>query len=474
MGNRLGFVLVAVLFAGLGGCHPNALSPLSLDAGHVDDGVDGRASDALTVDERDSRAPIDRQQPDERLADARVPDTRAGDMRDAMPFADADFSDGPTSADRPRSPCASAFSGGYVNSDLTLTKACSPYVIDSHIQVQATLTIEAGVTVLFERGRMILVEVASGRLQILGTASAPVVLDSAADSPAPGDWAGVQIVGQATKPHTIQFATIKNCGAWQDFGCIWVTNFLTGQLLSLDHVTIDGSKEDGVDVTSPIPVPIANCAFRNIARGKYAVAVLASSFASIAQNNDFGGAPIAVQGGMIDVDTRWKNPGTDVVVTHTIYPGGLGTTIDFTIGEGMRLLFAAGSGFRLGQGESHLNVAGTSQSPVLLSSAAAAPQPGDWAGISVYAGIGLSGIRVSHATIEYAGRLDFDRPERGGILLFGQPSEAVITDSVISHSADRGIYVSCDTPAPTLTGTTLTNNQTDDIGPGPQGSAACR
>lgn len=90
-----------------------------------------------------------------------------------------------------------------------------------------TLTIDPGVTVAFHEGTALEIEhaggsfAATGALVALGTASAPIVLTSAADAPAPGDWKGVWFGGIVDPQTRIAHARIEYTGA--DCGCVLLT-----------------------------------------------------------------------------------------------------------------------------------------------------------------------------------------------------------------------------------------------------------
>jgi hypothetical protein len=76
---------------------------------------------------------------------------------------------------------------GSIVSDTTWTVANSPYVITGHIVVEsgANLTIDPGVTVKFDWGKIMLVE---GGLIAKGTVSNEILFTSNESSPSPGDW----------------------------------------------------------------------------------------------------------------------------------------------------------------------------------------------------------------------------------------------------------------------------------------------
>ena len=88
---------------------------------------------------------------------------------------------------------------GDLTSDLTLN-ASEEYSLAGAYVVRegATLTIPAGTLIKATGGANAYIAVAQGgKINVNGTASNPVVMTSAADSPAAGDWGGVVICGKA-------------------------------------------------------------------------------------------------------------------------------------------------------------------------------------------------------------------------------------------------------------------------------------
>lgn len=89
------------------------------------------------------------------------------------------------------------------------------------------LTIEAGVRMKFHEGTSFAIEhatgafPASGVLVARGTANAPIVLTSAADTPAAGDWVGLWFGGIVDDRSVIRHARIEYTGA--DCGCVLLT-----------------------------------------------------------------------------------------------------------------------------------------------------------------------------------------------------------------------------------------------------------
>ncbi|HEV8595896.1 MAG TPA: hypothetical protein VGR51_10260, partial [Thermoplasmata archaeon] len=81
---------------------------------------------------------------------------------------------------------------GHVTTSTTWTSAESPYLVTCDLIVDrgVGLTIQPGTTVLVDPGYSISIQ---GYLAVGGAPNAPVVFDSNASSPAPGDWGGLRV-----------------------------------------------------------------------------------------------------------------------------------------------------------------------------------------------------------------------------------------------------------------------------------------
>ena len=88
---------------------------------------------------------------------------------------------------------------GDVSEDLTLDATVAYELVGAYVvRAGASLTIPAGTTITATGGTAAYIAVArGGQIFIEGTASAPVVMTSGSSAPAPGDWGGLVICGDA-------------------------------------------------------------------------------------------------------------------------------------------------------------------------------------------------------------------------------------------------------------------------------------
>jgi hypothetical protein len=376
------------------------------------------------------------------------------------------------------------FAGGVVVADLTLTKACSPYTISEYIEVNegAVLTIEPGVTLAFEGGVGLDVGAATaGKLVAIGTAQDPIIFTSSSSPPLAGDWRSIHLWDGTLAGTQIAYANLGYCGADRS-GCI-VGDGVAPNRVTLDHLTIGhvGPDSDGIlEYDRDSNFIITNSTFNDIASDRYAISVLAPSFAGIGSTNTFaGGAKIEVAGGTISTTTSWADPGTTIAVTSdTLFVEGPTNPV-FTLGPGLTIAFDTLGEFAVGFAmPGKLVIAGTASNHVVITSLAATPGQGDWIGVEVWEN---GSAQVSYADISYAGS---DGSDGGDLILRSANTTAVLAvdHSSLTYSQGYGIYLDCADPTVTPVATVTidasntyahndsdmasVNDQAHNVGPG--------
>ena len=397
----------------------------------------------------------------------------------------ADGSAAADSASSVADACA-AFTGGPVSSDLTLSKACSPYIISTQIQVNsgAVLTIQPGVTLSF--AEVVGLDVGghtSGKLVAVGTAADPITFTSNGSPPLPGDWKSIHLYGGTMAGTTIAYANVNSCGADRD-GCI-VGDGLDANLVTLDHLTmsiVDPDADGIVEYDSDSNFAITNSTFNlgDLNPGQYAISVQAPSFAGIGAGNVFNnGVMVEIAGGTVGSTTSWSDPGATIAVTSNLVVDGAGSPV-LTLGPGMTIAFAASNPpleFSIGPSTGgSLVVAGTSTNRVVITSLADLPNQGDWVGVEVWPS---GSAQISYANISYGGS---DGNGGGNVILESATSTAslALDHTALTYSGGYGVYLPCATATPTATvtfgaGNTYMHNNLDladantqatNVGPG--------
>jgi hypothetical protein len=144
-----------------------------------------------------------------------------------------------------------------VQSDETWTRSGSPHLVQGRIFISggATLTIEAGATVLFDTlselvfGRTL---IGTGTLRALGTAASPILFRSRITTAAPGYWAAIALRSNTTSE--LHYVDVSGCGTTLFLdslpsGCIILGNPLLpaeSPSLVVDHVTVHDAKGGAV------------------------------------------------------------------------------------------------------------------------------------------------------------------------------------------------------------------------------------
>jgi len=165
---------------------------------------------------------------------------------------------------------------GNITADKTLSKD-KVWVLDGQVEVHsgATLTIEAGTTVIGKEGTDAWLFVKSGATLIAnGTASAPILFTSEqaydGESEADGQWGGVTIIGNSANAQTgtyevddtttagsgdassgsLKYVTINNTGiaVAPDKEINGLSLFGVSSATTIENITINRSGDDGIEI----------------------------------------------------------------------------------------------------------------------------------------------------------------------------------------------------------------------------------
>ena len=153
----------------------------------------------------------------------------------------------------------------FVTTDLTLTKACSPYnaplpVLVGDATNHPVLTIEPGVTVTFASNAYLSIGMgqtaaAPGGLQAAGTPTSPIVLTSGAANPTAGAWGGVYFNPTADATSTLSNAVVKYAG--QQFAPLLNTP------VDLGSIYVDAGTQSPLSQFHPAAHPLSNLTVSN-------------------------------------------------------------------------------------------------------------------------------------------------------------------------------------------------------------------
>ncbi|MDF1591854.1 MAG: Ig-like domain-containing protein [Desulfobacterales bacterium] len=351
----------------------------------------------------------------------------------------------------------------------------------------ATLTIEPGVEVRFNTGTGLYIgaDGCYGALSAQGTAGSPIIFTSNAASPAPGNWKGIKFedttndglsrlehciveyggntnnaniyvyrANPTLKANIIRHSSVHGIRLYSSSPQITnssITN--TGQaciyLEGTSNPTIGGTGVGNViaDIgTYPIYCVDANShpAVIENSISDYGSHAMRMPARMNVRGNTYAGTgsrSIVVLGENVTADTTWRNEipryivTGDVRVRHTTW-NNPAYTATLTIEPGVEVRFNTGTGLYIGADGCYgaLSAQGTAGSPIIFTSNAASPAPGNWKGIKFEdtTNDGLS--RLEHCIVEYGGHTN-----NADIYLYH--AKPVIQYNTFRNSSHSGIYV---------------------------------
>jgi len=374
-----------------------------------------------------------------------------------------------------------------VTADVTVRHA-------THSGPTATLTIEPGVEVRFAPGTGLYVGdyykykyPQYGAILARGTEESPIVFTSSAGTPAPGDWKGFYFrpptnSGLTAFEHClIEYGgAVNNANLYLDGVSPSITHttvressghglFLNNASPGITHCTISDSAWSGIFMKGSSNPVIGGEGKGNIITGSGTYAIYcedASGDPLIAHNtlSDYGtfamrlGAKMKVEGNTysgggirgIEVvgehivsDTVWRNEVPlyvvlgDVTVRHVTHSG---PTATLTIEPGVEIRFEPGTGLYIGAYYKYsypqygaLSAQGLEGSPIIFSSNAATPVPGDWKGIYFLNPTNDALSFLEHCVVEYGGHTH-------NADIFLENASPTVQYNTIRNSSHSGVY----------------------------------
>ncbi len=334
------------------------------------------------------------------------------------------------------------FDNWNVREDRTLTKACSPYMIDQRLDVGngATLTIEAGVALHFDFDTWLRVGGGSGgngRLIADGTEEQPIVFTTQDDHREAGQWYGL-VFGPGALSVSVEHAQVLYGGrsSFGVKGCLTIDD-APSSAISLDKVTFENCLQSGLAHLGGDGQDLAGLRF--VSTGDYGLHATPTTLGDVGEVYEYD-----------DVETNFLKTGT-VAESATWLAQGIPFETDgridvqgdaapvLTLGEGLELLFPDHAWLRIGASSTgSLRVEGTEESPVRLASAIS-DEPGGWHGVHFQENT-FEGSSFDWVIIEHAGRTGFNT--RGCVTINGTTDGAVsISNSVFRDCALSGVGV---------------------------------
>jgi len=282
------------------------------------------------------------------------------------------------------------------------------------ISNDAVLTLEPGTTVFFERGGYLAVSGAfntagdGGRLLAVGTEEDPITLTSIEDAPEAGDW-GCLFFGNSPTGSELVHVDIEYGGAvCRATGNGFTSSVVVAQPIdAIEDVTVRDSASHGVQL-------LLDGAVRSFERTTFgrndaaslelhANQIVVPGTLTFEDEDDFvdvGGSNMNRDGTIARQDVPYRFAGDAVVGTAGARPE--------IVAEGGVRFELRGASFVVQAG--NLVFDGTADDPIVITSAAETPAPGDWGCVWFRHGGASSpttGVPTArHTVIEYAGGPD--------------------------------------------------------------------
>ncbi|MGD8297149.1 MAG: right-handed parallel beta-helix repeat-containing protein, partial [Desulfobacterales bacterium] len=380
---------------------------------------------------------------------------------------------------------AETFVSGNITQNTTWTMEGSPYIVTGDITiygwdwsyhdnpVSVTLTIEPGVQIRFNPGTGLFVGVALhglgghyGALLAQGTAASPVTFTSNAASPAPGDWKGIYFRNETHDEATLLEHCIIEYGGHTHNANI----YFAAAHAAVKNSTIRFSKSDGIYLSSSSPAIDSNIISDNtdygISGNIYSAGLISNNTFSgngqtpinihpnaagrISGNSGSGNGQdvIRVNGGELRTNSTWLKQELPFAVTGDITVASWDwsdhsnpSSVTLTIEPGVQVRFNPGTGLIVGIGfhsiagyYGALFAQGTAASPIIFTSNAASPAPGDWKGIYFRNETHDAATLLEHCIVEYGGHTH-------NANLYLSNAKPTIQYNTIRNSSHSGIYI---------------------------------
>lgn len=344
--------------------------------------------------------------------------------------------------------------GSGMNRDNTLKNMGVPYYLNDFLSVAADLVISDSVTICF--GPEAALEFGYSdyaSLKAIGTEEKPIRFTSSSSNPAAGDWGGLLFYSNNSSNATeLAWCTIEYGGNNHSYALVYIDN----TEIKMNHCLIDHSEQAGVSLNNDAAFmacennTISNC-------GTYPVETAAASVSSLGTTNEIiasQGSGIMVYFGNIQGVATWHAFKAPYLITEGLY---VQDNAELTLDAGVKVLFGPSGFLSVGEDSFGKLVAqGTTELPVVFSSAAGTPSPGDWAGI-YFAAQTRPGSILEHCEISYGGGDYYN----GMVTVYECGSNVSIQNNYIAFSSLCGISTWEATPQ--IAGNVYESNEGGDV-----------
>ena len=360
---------------------------------------------------------------------------------------------------------------GDVTADEVWTADGSPHIVEYDVTVRsgAKLTIEPCAEVLVRKGRHLHVAYPGtpnkGSLVAVGTAKRPIRMRGKDGE----RWASLHV----ETPGTARLAYVSfedgGGGDFENGATLHVVGGAEGAdpLVFVDHVTIRGSLGSGAWLERGASFAAGSTELSITGSGNYPIELSEHALDSLPDGKLTGNAKDEI----LLVPEGSRTAGSGFVADATIHArsvpyhvgrsigssliiGGRpdGKLVTVTVEPGVVMRFVKGGALKVQHftndkpSTGALRAVGTADQPIVLTSAAPAPGPGDWLGVW-FGGVPQPTNAIEHARIEYAGgdcgcillSCSAITQHEGAIIFTAQPASAFVKSTTFVGIAGHGI-----------------------------------
>jgi hypothetical protein len=272
------------------------------------------------------------------------------------------------------------------------------HLVQDYLAIEGEVIVEPCAVVMMAPGAMVMVQ-NGGSLRMEGTAEAPILVTSANEDPAPGDWNAIAFYGTSSDDNVLRHVTVEHGGGGGQ-GQLWIDN---GAALSMSDSTSRDSDRFGLELSAGGEV--RDFTGNTLVDNHLGPVRLSANAVDALGPGTYG--PNEVEGIVIgyeslDHDAQWEDLGVPYRVEEGMRVETLAGSANLTITAGTTLALGPTATLAIGD-HGGLHLAGEAGARVTVRSAKEPAAAGDWAYIELAAGSNAPANRFEHVDISGGG-----------------------------------------------------------------------
>jgi len=318
-----------------------------------------------------------------------------------------------------------------INQSATWDTLDVPYVIDSPLTVNETLTLSRGTTMIFEAGARLSVN-ADGALIAVGSQAEPILLTGAEQTP--GFWGGLRYFFSSSPQNRLEHVVIEYGGSATNNDANLNADSTTSSpsRISVSNVVLRNSLDYGFSFDSGTLVS----AFENITitannrPGTLPPEIVGSFGEGLSISGNTNDA-LSIQRDTLQQPTRWPDLGVPYLIDNLTLSSNL------TLDPGVEVIASSGSTINVTSSGS-LTARGTASSPITFTGEQ--PVNGFWDGITFTFSNSVENI-LDNVTVNYGGGGGTPTSSANIDLncTSSSPTRLTLTNSSLNNSAGWGL-----------------------------------